>query len=146
MPLLPRRRSKRVPFYERERIGHEEPGAVLRGPPISVKCECGEKKDLAYGETWECEACGRRWNTNQIPPEQYQQIRNTQLRFRVVPVCLGLLVSSVTLFFIATHNVFSVFILLPLSMMIWFFFIRPFHRRRYHAAIADLPRWELHPE
>ena len=28
-------------------------------PPITVKCECGEKRDLAYGERWTCETCGR---------------------------------------------------------------------------------------
>ena len=64
----------------------------------------------------------------------------------MLPVTLGLLVSIVALFFIQTHNTFSVFFLLPLAMMTWFFFIRPVHRRRYRQAIANLPRWELHPE
>ena len=50
------------------------------------------------------------------------------------------------MFFTLTGNVFSVFILLPLAMMTWFFFVRPAHRRRYRRAIADLPRWELRPE
>ena len=26
---------------ERERLGHEEPGWILRGPPIAITCECG---------------------------------------------------------------------------------------------------------
>ena len=37
--------------------------------------------------------CGRRWDTNQIPREQYEVVRRTQLRFRVRRVVLGLLVS-----------------------------------------------------
>ena len=28
----------------------EQPGAIVKGPPITVTCECGEKRDLAYGE------------------------------------------------------------------------------------------------
>ena len=44
-----------------------------------------------------------------------------------------------------TGNIFSVFILLPLSTMVWFAFLRPLHRRRYRAAIAELPRWDLRP-
>ena len=131
---------------KRERLGYEAPGSVLRGPPITVTCECGEKRYLRYGETWDCERCAKRWNTRQIPAEQYELIRRTQLRFRVLPVVFGLVVAAVAMFFILTGNVFSVFVLLPLAMMTWFIFIRPAHRKRYRRAIADLPRWELRPE
>jgi hypothetical protein len=137
---------RRRPRGPRERLGHEKPGSVLRGPPISVTCECGEKNDLAYGEEWRCGTCGRRWDTRQIPREDYDAIRRTQLRFRILPVTLGLLVLALAMFFTLTGNVFSVFFLLPVSLMTWFIFIRPVHRKRYRAAIADLPKWELHPE
>jgi hypothetical protein len=138
--------SGRAGRPRRERLGRESPGAVLGGPPISVLCECGERRDLAYGDTWTCERCGRRWDTNQIPREDYDAIRRTQLRFRALPAAYGMLVASVALFFILTHNTFSVFFLLPVALSVWFVFLRPVHRRRYRAAIADLPRWELHPE
>ena len=130
----------------RERLGHEAPGSVLRGPPISVTCECGEKRDLRYGETWDCERCGKRWNTRQIPAEQYELIRRTQMRFRVVPIALGSVVAALAIFFTLTGNIFNVFVLLPMAMVVWFSFVRPAHRRRYRRAIADLPRWELRPE
>jgi hypothetical protein len=130
----------------RERLGRESPGAVFGGPPIALTCECGEKHDAAYGEVWTCERCGRRWNTNQIPAEQYDAIRRTQLRFRVLPVLFGVVVASLALFFMLTRNTFSVFFLLPVALSVWFVFVRPVHRRRYRRAIADLPRWELKPE
>jgi hypothetical protein len=135
-----------VDVRRRERLGHEAPGAVLRGPPITITCECGEKRDLRYGETWDCERCGKRWNTRQIPPEQYELIRRTQLRFRLVPIALGTVVAALAIFFTLTGNVFNVFVLLPMAMVVWFSFVRPAHRRRYRRAIADLPRWELRPE
>lgn len=137
-----RRRPDRGP---RERLGREAPGSVLGGPPITIACECGEKRDLRYGETWTCERCGRTWDTNDIPREQYELIRRTQLRYRALPVALGVVVATAALFFILTGNFFSLVILLPLSTMVWFFFLRPAHRRRYRRAIADLPRWELRP-
>ena len=56
--------------------------------------------------------------TNQIPVDQYDAIRRTQLRFRVLPVVYGVVVASAALFFMLTGNVFSVFVLLPLSMML----------------------------
>jgi hypothetical protein len=135
-----------VDVRRRERLGHEAPGSVMRGPPISVTCECGEKRDLRYGETWDCERCGKRWNTRQIPAEQYELIRRTQLRFRVVPIALGSVVAALAIFFTVTGNIFNVFVLLPMAMVVWFSFVRPAHRRRYRRAIADLPRWELRPE
>jgi hypothetical protein len=125
---------------------YEQPGSVLRGPPITVTCECGEKRYLRYGEAWDCERCGKRWNTNQIPAEQYELIRRTQLRFRMVPIALGIVVAALAIFFSLTGNIFNVFVLLPLAMVIWFSFVRPVHRRRYRQAIAELPRWELRPE
>jgi hypothetical protein len=144
------RRSRRAGIEpgngrRRERIGHERPGAVFRGPPISVTCECGAKRALAYGEQWSCEQCGREWDTSEIPRDDYEAIRRTQLRFRILPVGLGLFVAALAIFFSLTGNVFSVFFLLPLSMTTWFVLLRPAHRRRYREAIAELPRWNLHP-
>jgi len=130
----------------RERLGHEEPGAVLRGPPITVTCECGEKRHLHYGETWQCERCARQWDTRQIPAEQYEAIRRLQWRFRLMPIVFGVVVAALAIFFTLTGNIFNVFVLLPLAMMIWFVFLRPVHQRRYRQAIADLPRWELRPQ
>jgi hypothetical protein len=137
---------RRKPRPQRERLGHEAPGAVLRGPPITVTCQCGEKRDLRYGEDWTCDDCGRRWDTKQIPPEQYEAIRRTQLRFRVLPVAYGLVTLALAMFFTLTGNIFSVFVLLPLALMLWFYFVRPFHRRRYRRAIAQLPKWDLRPQ
>ena len=136
-------RTRRPP---RERLGREAPGTILRGPPITVTCECGERHDLAYGDRWTCESCGRTYDSNRIPREEYEVIRRTQLRFRVLPVALGLTVLALAVFFTLTGNVFSVFFLLPVGLMLWFVFLRPLHRRRYRAAIADLPRWDLRAE
>src|SRR3712207_76550 len=38
----------------------------VQGPPITITCECGEKRALRYGTRWTCERCGRTWDTNQI--------------------------------------------------------------------------------
>src|SRR3954451_10448619 len=89
----------RRPRRPRERLGREAPGSIFGGPPIAVTCECGEKRDLRYGETWTCERCGRRWDTNQIPREDYDAIRRTQLRFRALPVAVGVIVVALAVFF-----------------------------------------------
>ncbi len=139
-------RPKRTPWSERERLGHEAPGTVLRGPPIAVTCECGEKRDLKYGDRWTCETCGRIWDTEQIPKADYEHIRKTQFKFRLLPIGLGLLTLSMAIFFTLTGNLFSMFLLLPVALMAWFMIVRPLHRKAYRKAIADLPRWELRPQ
>jgi len=119
---------------------------VVRGPPITLSCECGARADVAYGEGWSCPDCGRRYDTTRIPADDYAQIRRTQLRYRILPVAYGLIVSAIAVFFIATGNTFSVFFLLPVALTAWFMLIRPVHRSRYRRAIADLPSWDLRAE
>ncbi len=133
------RRGRRI----RER---EQPGSVLKGPPITVTCECGEKRDLPYGERWQCERCGRTWDTGRIPPAQYERIRSLSLRYRALPIAFGAVVALLAIFFTLTGNIFSVFFLMPIALTTWFVFLRPLHRKRYRAAIQSLPRWELRAE
>jgi hypothetical protein len=115
----------------------------MRGPPISITCSCGRRNSIPYGSTWTCEECGRSWDTAQIPREEYEVIRRITWKFRLLPIGLGLLVATIALFFVLTGNTMSVFLLLPLSLIVWFTYLRDAHRRRYRAALADRPRWRL---
>lgn len=130
----------------RDRFGsHERPGTVWNGPPITVGCPCGQRRELGYGEVWRCQ-CGRRWNTAQINREQYDRLRRLHLRFRLLPVCLGVATSLAALFFLLSHNTFSLFVLLPAALVGWGTVLRPLHRRRYAEALGELPRWDLQPD
>jgi hypothetical protein len=139
-------RARRKPKRERVRRDWEAPGAIVKGPPITLTCECGERRELAYGERWDCESCGRSWDTNRIPAEQYQDIRRLSLRYRAVPVVLGGLVALLAITFTLTGNIFGVFFLMPVALISWFVFLRPLHRKRYRRASQALPRWELRAE
>jgi hypothetical protein len=127
----------------RLRFGQETPGTITKGPPITVTCECGERHELFYGERWTCPTCGRAYDSNQIPTDEYAAIRRLQLRFRALPIGLGALVAALAILFTLTGNIVGVFFLMPLALIVWFVFIRPTHRKRYRAAIASLPRWNL---
>lgn len=124
----------------------EAPGSILRGPRITVSCECGEKRELPYGERWECESCGRVYDTNRIPREQYEEIRKLSLRYRLLPIAFGLMVALLAILFTLTGNIPGVFFLLPVALVTWFIFLRPFHRKRYMAELKGLPRWQLRAE
>jgi hypothetical protein len=114
-------------------------------PPITITCECGEVRRLAYGERWQCETCGRSWNTLQIPPEEYQGLLRRMRRHKIEVVATAVVAVVTLLLLIAVVSPrFIAFI--PLAMAAWLFFFLPYWRRRYRRTAHEAPRWELHPE
>ena len=117
----------------------------MRGAAITVRCDCGQVAYLAYGETWTCAACGRRWNTNQIPAEEYWGLMREMrgYRLRVIAVALALAGVLAVLFATTGPGAMS---LVPIVMGGWFFFFMPRWRQRVRRAARSLPTWDLHPE
>ena len=68
------------------------------------------------------------------PPSSTRRSAGCSGAFALVPIALGLVVAALAIFFTLTGNIFNVFVLLPLAMMIWFVFLRPTHQRRYRAG------------
>jgi Flp pilus assembly protein TadB len=117
----------------------------MRRPPITIKCECGETRAVAYGERWRCESCGRSWNTQQIPAEEYEGLLRRMRRHQFEALAAAALAAAVFVPLIVAVS--SRFILLiPMVMTIWLFLFLPFWRRRYRRTARGAPRWELHPE
>src|SRR5437879_12869834 len=68
---------------------------TMRKPPITIKCECGESRQVAYGERWRCERCGRSWDTTQIPAAEYDGLLRRMRRYRVEAVGLAAWLAAV---------------------------------------------------
>ncbi len=122
------------------------PKSVRRGPPITLTCDCGERRYLRYGERWTCETCGKTWNTARIPIEQYAAIRSTQLRFRRVPIAISVFALVCVIACIVVGKALGGLIVVAILATTWSMFFRPLHRRKYRAALADLPTWKIKPE
>jgi hypothetical protein len=117
----------------------------MRAPPITVACECGEMKHVPYGETWVCERCGRRWNTNQIPADEYWGILRDMRRLRLGVI--GIAVTLAVVFgLLALFVAESLFLLLPLVLGGWFIWYMPWWRRKVRRRARNLPKWNLRPE
>lgn len=119
---------------------------LRNGPPITLTCECGERRELRYGERWQCEKCGRSWNTNRIPIEQYAAVRRIQLRLRWVMIGLCVLAASCVIFFIVIGKVVGGVLLVAVCAITWRMYIWPRQRGRYLDAIGNLPSWEIEPD
>jgi hypothetical protein len=114
----------------------------MRGPPITVRCECGEVRHVPYGERWTCEQCGRSWNTAQIPAEEYDAILRDMrnLRLSVIGVAVGLTAIFGLLAILVSE---SLFLLLPVVLAAWFIVYMPAWRRRVRQRARNLPTWDL---
>jgi hypothetical protein len=122
------------------------PRSVRRGPKITVSCRCGEKQLLSYGEDWTCEQCGRHWDTNQIPIEQYAAIRSTQLRYRRVPIAISVVALACVIAAVVAGKALGGLLIVGVVATTWSMFFRPMHSRRYRAALAQLPTWTMKPD
>ena len=117
----------------------------MANPPITVACDCGEMKHVAYGDTWQCEQCGRRWNTAQIPAEDYHGLLRDMRRMRVVPIVVAV-AAAVVFGLLAIFVAESLFLLMPVVLPIWFIWYMPWWRRQVRRRVRELPKWKLHPE
>lgn len=117
----------------------------MRGPPITITCDCGEAGSLRYGERWQCPRCGRRWSTEQIPAAEYEGLVRDLRRFKLQMVVAVLVVLAVFVPLIVFVNQGFVFVV-PLLLGGAAIFYGPIWKRRVRRRVADAPRWELHPD
>lgn len=117
----------------------------VAGAPITITCECGDSTRVAYGQRWQCERCGRSWNTQQIPPEEYEGLLRRMRRHKLEVLAAAAIAAAVLVPLIVVVSARFI-TLVPLVMAIWLFRFVPYWRHRYRRTARDAPRWELHPE
>src|SRR5262245_15714057 len=132
-------------------IRRESPSRVvvessyMARPPITITCECGDTKRVAYGQRWKCGRCGRSWNTAQIPPGEYEGLLRRMRRHKIEVLAAAAIAAAVLvplIVFVSGRFIAVV----PPAMAAWLFFFLPYWRRRYRRTAHDSPQWELHPE
>ena len=100
---------------------------------------------MAYGQRWTCERCGRSWNTQQIPAEEYEGLLRRMRRHKIEALAAGAIGAAVLILLIAFVSERFIAVV-PMVMAIWLFFFLPYWRRRYRRTARSAPRWDLHPE
>jgi hypothetical protein len=120
------------------------PRSIRKGPLITVTCECGQSRELRYGERWNCQGCGRRFDTGKIPLDEYAAIRRTQLRYRMIPLISGLVLLVGDIAFFLSGRTYGALIAVPFLLASWVMFGRPFFRSRYRRKLSqNVPTWNL---
>ncbi len=114
----------------------------MKGPPITVRCDCGTVEYVPYGESWLCPSCDRRWDTSQIPSEDYLGILRDMRRMRVHAMAVGAVV-GVGVVLLATLSGGPIFPLALVAMAGWWLLYMPQWRRKVRARARNLPTWNL---
>lgn len=117
----------------------------MRGAPITITCDCGDRRPVRYGERWTCARCGRTWNTAHIPADEYWGTMRALRRYRLVvwAITAALVGTLVPLAYVFSSGIFVVLVLILGAL---YFGILPSWRGRVLAQMRDRPSWKLHPE
>jgi hypothetical protein len=119
----------------------------MKGPAITLRCDCGAEGRAGYGERWTCAECGRTYDTRRIPQADYAAISALNRRYRqtltAIVVVLALLVLAIAI----TGQLIPIFAGLGVVLISWFLYIKPLVHRRHRRAVTGLTRkWNLEPE
>ena len=114
-------------------------------PKVTVQCHCGDRLLIPYGSKQTC-ACGRTWNTTQIPAEDYAALRATVRRFRRNEIAFLMVAAGLfgALYLVGSQA--PVIIAVPAFVLVWVRWFRPWWKARKQARLKDLPVWKLTPE
>ena len=135
---------------DRNRLEHQTQQAGItiarmKGPPITVSCHCGEARHVPYEETWQCERCGRKWNTSQIPAEVYWGIMREMRNYRLILIATVIGVAAI-FGLVALFVSPGLLLMFPVILAGWFIGFMPWWRRRLRRRARALPTWKLEPE
>jgi hypothetical protein len=118
----------------------------MRGAPITIRCDCGQVERVPYGQTWPCPECGRRWNTEQIPSDEYWGIMREMRRYRLQVLGISMVLGLGFAIALANINVRRVLPIILGLMAFWFLVYMPRWRQKVRRRARNLPHWQLHPE
>lgn len=120
----------------------------MKPPRITLHCDCGAEEKVAYGQQWTCGHCGRRYDTTDIPAEDYSALLRIRRRYQMIGWALASVVALFVLLLAIANHPLQILAGLPIILLIWFVYVRPVLRRRYRRALASRPKWELraHPQ
>jgi hypothetical protein len=118
----------------------------MRSPLITITCDCGAAVDVPYGERWTCTACGRVWDTGQIPPADYDALVRGVRRYRLLVLGPPLLLAAILIPLAAVVGLQYAFLLFVLVMAYALLAVPQLRRRAARQMRDSTKSWKLRPE
>lgn len=118
----------------------------MKAPPITITCDCGAVTDIGYGERWECEQCGKTWDTGQIPQGEYDELLRGLKQYRLLVLAPPLLLAAVLVPLTVVAGLQFAFLLFVLVMAYALLVVPQLRRRATARMQRSTMRWKLRPE
>ena len=118
----------------------------MREPPITITCDCGALGYVPYGERWQCEKCGKTWDTSQIPRAEFDSLLAGVRRYRLLVVGPPLVLAAVLIPLAVLVGLQYAFLLFVLVMAYGLLVVPQIRRRTKAASSASSTAWKLSPE
>jgi len=119
---------------------------VVREPLITITCDCGASVEVAYGTRWTCPACGRTWDTAQIPAADYDVLVQGVRRYRLLVLGPPLLLAAVLIPLAAIVGIQYAFLLFVLVMAYALLAVPQLRRMASKRMRESTKSWKLRPE
>lgn len=115
-------------------------------PLLTITCDCKAIGHVRIGEAWTCDACGRTWDTGNVPRADYDALMRRVRRYSVLtvgpPAALAVILVPLAVL-VSIGYAFLLFVL----VMAWGLLAAPHIRKRARRDVLEaVPRWELTPE
>jgi len=118
----------------------------VRTPLITISCDCGTSTEVAYGDRWTCGACGKSWDTNQIPPADYDALVQGVRRYRLLVLGPPLVLAAILMPLAATVGIQYAFLLFILLMGYALLVVPQLRRQASKRMRNSTKSWKLRPE
>jgi hypothetical protein len=118
----------------------------VRGPSITIRCECGRAAQAHYGERWTCDGCGRTWSTSEIPPEEYRGLVREMRKYMLLAIGPPALAALVLVPLAVLVNLGYAFVLFVVVLAYGLLVLPKLRRRAVASMRSRSLRWTLHPE
>ena len=118
----------------------------MREPSITITCDCKTAALVGYGKQWTCPTCGKTWNTNQIPREEFDALLASVRRYRLLTVGPPIVMSLILIPLAVLVDVRFAFLLFLLILAHGLLVLPHLRRRATQRVLDSAPKWKLHPE
>lgn len=113
-------------------------------PPITLTCDCGTRGQVAYGERWTCDDCGKTYDTSAIPAEEYAALTAGLRRYKWLTIGPPLAAAAVLVPATILLGDLRFAFLLFIAVMAYGLLVLPHLRGRATAKVTSLAaRWKL---
>jgi hypothetical protein len=118
----------------------------VRAPLITITCDCGASTEVAYGDRWTCAACGRTWDTGQIPATDYDALLRGVRRYRLLVLGPPLLLAAILIPLAALVGIQYAFLLFVLVMGYALLAVPQLRRMASRNMRESTKSWKLRSE